>query len=231
MNGTMVVVESMILNSNEGVSEGVTDTGTLDMFWAFVILLLGVILPYLVFKLVMNVTRYGSIWGYSSGSYYTYKAPKKSLANDTSNDVQLNLVAETKTNTVPSALEKYEAYKTIPSLENPIIDYMDVDDGYGAENDVFYEGDINISETNIDPVKKALFDDYNDKAVSNEIDKLLLRIDKVEKKVRNDNSILFEYRCPSCGQAYQCDDDYEGFIPHCPNCNSILTKQQVYQLK
>lgn len=227
MNGTMVVVESMILNSNEDATD--TVNGTLDMFWAFVIPLLMVIIIYLVFKLVMNISN-GSIWGRSYHTY-TYKAPKKSLANDTSNDVQLNLVAETKNNTVPSALEKYEAYKTIPSLENPIIDYMDVDDGYGAENDVFYEGDINISETNIDPVKKALFDDYKDKAVSNEIDKLLLRIDKVEKKVRNDNSILFEYRCPSCGQAYQCDDDYEGFIPHCPNCNSILTKQQVYQLK
>ena len=40
-------------------------------------------------------------------------------------------------------------------------------------------------------------------------------------------AIKIQYICPYCNQEYIIiDNEYAGFIPHCPNCNGIMTEKK-----
>lgn len=51
-----------------------------------------------------------------------------------------------------------------------------------------------------------------------------------KKQVQATSKVVFKYVCPACGQEFQCDDDYEGFIPKCPNCFSTLLEKERYRV-
>lgn len=49
-------------------------------------------------------------------------------------------------------------------------------------------------------------------------------------KEQGDTKVVFKYICPSCGQEFHCTEDYEGFIPKCPNCFSMLMEKERYRI-